>query len=130
MTREEASNLIRKVLHTNPGGNTHLVGQLQTHQPKSATPQALVRSRKKCKESKDGMGYRISLIAMLRRTLDSDNLVGSQKPLRDAIAATLGLDDADPRLNWEYAQVKTTGQEGVIVKIESHFPGSKTGRAT
>lgn len=36
--------------------------------------------------------------------LDSDNLPASLKSVRDQIAALSGVDDADPRINWEYAQ--------------------------
>lgn len=39
------------------------------------------------------------------------------KPLTDAIAASLGVDDADPRLSWEYGQQQTRGEEGVFVKV-------------
>lgn len=37
-------------------------------------------------------------------TLDGDNLQSAFKALRDGIAARLGVDDADPRVTWEYAQ--------------------------
>ncbi len=60
----------------------------------------------------------VSLIALRRRALDDDNHVGACKHLRDAIAASLRLDDADKRLRWQYAQCETRGQEGVIVRIE------------
>lgn len=36
--------------------------------------------------------------------LDDDNLAGSLKAVRDAIAEWLGLDDRDPRVAWKYAQ--------------------------
>lgn len=38
------------------------------------------------------------------RALDSDNVQGSAKAVRDAIAACLGVDDADPRVDWDVAQ--------------------------
>ena len=39
--------------------------------------------------------------------LDYDNLVGGLKPLRDEIARTLGIDDAESGgVKWEYAQEK------------------------
>lgn len=50
--------------------------------------------------------------------LDSDNLAGGMKHLRDAIAATLGMDDGDSRLRWCYGQVQTHGGEGVMVSVE------------
>lgn len=39
-----------------------------------------------------------------RRLLDGDNLAGGFKAVRDAIAHWLGIDDADPRVTWTYAQ--------------------------
>lgn len=60
----------------------------------------------------------ISLVGHRRRKLDDDNFVGACKHLRDAIAASLGIDDGDPRLRWEYSQHETAGAEGVMVKIE------------
>lgn len=38
------------------------------------------------------------------KAMDSDNLAGSQKGLRDAIAQVLGVDDGDPRIKFDYAQ--------------------------
>ena len=51
------------------------------------------------------------------RLLDSDNLQSGLKALRDGIAARLGVDDADPRVTWEYAQEK--GEYAVRVDIDS-----------
>jgi hypothetical protein len=50
---------------------------------------------------------------------DHDNLRSSLKPLVDAIAATLGLPDKDPRLRWEYSQAGTDGEPGVVVTVET-----------
>jgi hypothetical protein len=36
--------------------------------------------------------------------LDDDNLPASLKSVRDQIAALSGVDDADPRIKWVYAQ--------------------------
>ena len=38
--------------------------------------------------------------------LDTDNMVGSQKHVRDAIAKVLGVDDKDPRVEWVVKQKK------------------------
>jgi hypothetical protein len=49
-----------------------------------------------------------------RTALDYDNLVGGLKPLRDEIARTLGIDDAESGgVKWEYAQEK-----GKMNKVE------------
>lgn len=47
--------------------------------------------------------------------MDGDNLQMGFKGLRDGIAARLGVDDADPRIRWEYAQEK--GVWGARVEI-------------
>lgn len=51
------------------------------------------------------------------RTLDGDNLQGACKYVRDAIAAFLGVDDADERLTWVYEQQK--GKYRVDISIKS-----------
>ena len=74
------------------------------------------------KPSKRSQGPRsvvVSLVRYGRRKLDDDNLAGSFKPLRDAIASSLGIDDGDPRMRWEYGQIETRGQCGTAVRIES-----------
>jgi hypothetical protein len=40
-------------------------------------------------------------------TLDSDNLAGSGKHVRDGIADALGVDDGDPRIEWRVVQVRS-----------------------
>ena len=60
----------------------------------------------------------VSLVSLRKRILDDDNDVGAKKHLRDAIAASLGLDDGDKRFTWQYSQQPTTGREGIIVHIE------------
>ena len=60
----------------------------------------------------------VTLIVHRRRLLpDGDNLIAGCKHLRDAIAAWLGVDDADAQVAWEYAQIATRGMEGVAVSI-------------
>ena len=65
---------------------------------------------------------RALLVAVRHRLLDDDNLAGSLKHLRDAIADSLlpGLKpgQADGHFRWEYGQAHTSGTEGVIVRIE------------
>jgi len=61
----------------------------------------------------------VSLVSYRRKELDSDNLVGGLKPLRDAIANSIGIDDGDKRIRFEYGQIVTTGHEGTMVKIEA-----------
>jgi hypothetical protein len=97
--------------------NPHLfVGGVEQSFSKPVASQALDSSRSKCKEGKGRVV--ISLIRYGARELDSDNLSGSLKPLRDGISATIGIDDGDKRLIWQYSQITTKGHPGVMVTIE------------
>lgn len=49
----------------------------------------------------------VTITRLAPTSLDSDNLQGSAKHVRDAIAAWLGVDDRDPRITWHVAQEKT-----------------------
>ena len=50
------------------------------------------------------------------KMLDDDNLRGAFKYVRDQIAELLGMDDADDRLKFEYAQ--EAGQKyGVVIEV-------------
>ena len=59
----------------------------------------------------------VTITRISPRTLDSDNLAGSQKHIRDGLADQLQINDADPRVEWRYAQEKGTGY---AVRIEIH----------
>ncbi len=48
--------------------------------------------------------------------LDTDNLAGSQKHVRDGIADALGIDDRNPAVTWLYDQQR--GPWGVRICIE------------
>lgn len=46
----------------------------------------------------------VTLTRIAPRSLDSDNLAGSAKHVRDGIADALGIDDRNPIVEWRYAQ--------------------------
>jgi hypothetical protein len=56
------------------------------------------------------------------RLLDDDNLQGALKAIRDEVARLLGVDDADPRVSWAYAQ-DGSDQSGVQVVIRARVGG-------
>lgn len=61
----------------------------------------------------------VRLTRMSPRGLDSDNLQGALKSVRDGVADALGWDDGDERFTWEYDQVKTRrGICGVRIDLE------------
>lgn len=57
----------------------------------------------------------VTLTRIGKKLLDDDNLRGACKSVRDGVADFLGVDDADPRVTWEYGQLK--GKE-YAVRIE------------
>ena len=61
----------------------------------------------------------VTLLALLRREFDEhDNLRASLKPLVDAIAGSLAVQDNDRRVRWQYAQARTAGEPRVVVVME------------
>lgn len=96
-----------------------LLGQVETHSPEPATVPPLERGKQIVQGGPPSVGRRVTMVACRRRLLDPDAVAASMKALTDAIAKTLGVDDADPAVEWEWSQVKTDGEEGVLVKIES-----------
>lgn len=94
-------------------------GKVETQKPKPTPAPALVGSQSESKGGKPGVAVWCHFIAMRRRLLDDDNNVASFKPLRDAIAATLGIDDRDKRVTWKCDQCLTSGEEEVLVRIET-----------
>ena len=62
----------------------------------------------------------ITFIACSPRPIDTDNLAGGFKPLRDAVAQWLGIDDGNPGLRWEYHQADTRHVSGTIILIQVH----------
>lgn len=53
------------------------------------------------------------------RGLDSDNLQGSLKATRDAVAAWLGIDDAnEEKAKYEYSQQRNAGTWGLTIEIK------------
>ncbi len=68
--------------------------------------------------AKSHRAYRVAIIAFTNREFDSDNLIFGLKPIRDAIAISLGMNDADRFIKWEYSQHHTSGDEGTLVRIQ------------
>lgn len=56
----------------------------------------------------------VTMLSCRYRLLDDDNLAAGFKPLRDAIADTLGIDDGDPRVKWEPRQIESNREETIV----------------
>lgn len=96
--------------------NVGRVGSVQGEIAKPIPSQTLERGKQILSGVKESVAIRVVLVIASKRRLDDDNLQGACKFLRDGIAETLGTDDGDPRLTWEYHQIQSR-DEGVIVKI-------------
>lgn len=76
-------------------------------------------------------GIRVVLTSFRARILDHDNLAGgSAKFLRDAIAKSLGRDDAESSgIQWVYQQTLTKGPKGTLAQIQrlTNAPGERPG---
>jgi hypothetical protein len=97
------------------------MGAVAADRAEPAPLRPLVQGKQERKARKRGVGgrahLRVCIVQFRRRTLDPDAVAAACKPLTDAVATSLGVDDADPRVEWEWSQVKTAGEEGVLVKI-------------
>jgi hypothetical protein len=49
----------------------------------------------------------VRVMRLAPASLDTDNLQGSAKHVRDAVAAWLGIDDRDPRVSWHVGQERS-----------------------
>lgn len=100
--------------------NPHLfgVGGLQASKPKPAQRSEVQTG--KLEGGQRGVVYRVTFVLHLRKPYDDDNVVSSCKQIRDAVAESLRIDDGDPRIKFQYNQIRTEGSEGVNVIIETY----------
>lgn len=62
---------------------------------------------------------RVTLTRIGPRLLDSDNLQGAFKAVRDEVAAAIGQDDGNPSYEWAYKQVRgKPKQYAIVIEIE------------
>lgn len=94
------------------------VGGLGVAKRKHDPQPALDKDAPKQRPGAGGVVIGVSIISFRRRLLDDDNNIAGNKHLRDCIAESLNLDDADPRITWDYHQIATKGQVGTLVRIQ------------
>ena len=111
--REKIIQLDRQQNPTRP-----VMGGLATAKQERNEVQPLDGGGKCVKSRTGGVVVVVTLIAFRHREIDDDSCSYSLVPIRDAIAASLGLDDADRRIRFQYGQVVTRARQGVLVKIE------------
>lgn len=92
------------------------INAMAAHLARAQVPRGFLR-----KAVAEGKRVLVTLHRFSPQTLDSDNLVSSQKHTRDAIARWGELDDKDPRVIWTCTQGKnpvSPGKLGLTVTIE------------
>ena len=65
----------------------------------------------------ESLGVVVSIIAVRNKACDADNSRNGYKPLQDAIAQSLAIDDGSERIRFDYGQIQSAGPEGTIVRI-------------
>lgn len=116
------SYLIQKGFIRQPDGSwskpSPAIRSMAPRQPEQIKVRPLDQGVQKRQTRKGSVAIIVTLITCRRRECDDDGNVAALKPLRDAIAEGLGLDDGDKRIRWEYGQIETRGKCGVIVNIQ------------
>jgi len=125
MKISELNNASEATKRLNPELFRSAVGAVATARSERNSVQTLDGTVKARRQRKGQVAIRVSFVVFRRRLLDDDSNVYSIKPLRDAVSNTLGLDDADARIAFEYSQHETKGEQGVIVRIEALNPALK-----
>ena len=100
--------------------NPHLfnLGGLGAAQREPAPAQTLERAPSPRQGRKRSVVVVVAFIAFIRTGSDEDNFGHSAyKPMRDWIARSLGVDDGDKRIVWEYHAIQTRGKLGTQVMI-------------
>lgn len=70
-------------------------------------------------QDKPELPVKVTMTRCSSGVLDSDGAIGSMKNVRDAIAAWIGVDDSDKRIEWHVEQRKVTRKEaGTVIRIE------------
>ncbi len=96
------------------------LGAVDPAKPQQDAGPALVKKSRKYPSRTYRLAIIVTLVRVGGKHLDSDNCIAAFKPMRDAIANTLELDDGDSRIEWQYRQIGAGKAEtGTIVKIES-----------
>ena len=94
------------------------VAGLEDPKPEQRKVPALAsHARKQTGRNSGLVQFVVTIVSHRKRLCDDDNISGGAKALRDAVAATIGIDDGDKRIRFEYAQIETRGGEGTAVTI-------------
>jgi len=118
--KEIPKNVSESVRRLNPHLYTEL-SEVGGVQPKKRKQNPLASLEGRARRSKTGVCKVECIVTFVNhrsRLLDDDNLISGFKVLRDVVARSIGIDDGDSRLLWQYHQLETKGAEGTLVIIE------------
>lgn len=119
MTREEFLTRFPNATPSTLRANGYSVDPVAPNVRERGPDQPLVKSPRPQRRRKGRVEVICSIVRCGPGCLDSDNTTsGGNKALRDAIAESLGYDDGDARIRFQYGQCETLGETGCIVRIE------------
>lgn len=120
MTREQLQALFPRASESflRDNADSGSLGGRETAQRKRDPVQALERRARPRPVRKARVAVVITIIGFTNAFSDDDNIGAGAKSLRDCIAASLGVDDGDKRLKWEYVACQTAGREQYLVRIQ------------
>lgn len=117
MTKQEFLKRFPNATESTLRANGFDVGAVEKPEREPSANATLERKSSGKSQGKRCLGVVVEIVACRRRLFDDDNSIAGLKPMRDAIARSLGVDDGDERIRWCYGQCRTDGAEGTIVKI-------------
>ena len=88
--------------------NQHMHWRVRQRQAKGHREEARLRMRMAARSLAPWQGLIVLLTRVAPRPLDSDNLAGALKHVRDGVADALGVNDGDARVVWLVDQAQGT----------------------
>jgi hypothetical protein len=100
---------------TGPNARLHYMARSRRVKQQRATVAMFVRAAVKFPPE----NIHALLVLICPNEVDSDNVQGRLKAVRDGVAQALGINDRSKRFTWEYAQERCTrGRFGVRIRLE------------
>jgi hypothetical protein len=110
---------IRVTTESNTGGNKAKIGRRRTQRFVTG---AGLRLMKRINGGVPPFPARVTFTRVRpagRRALDTDNLCSAFKAVRDEVAAFYGVDDGDPRWDWQYPPEVVGARYEIRIRIEA-----------
>lgn len=111
-------------LQSEPNSRDHYMAKARRVKDQRFAVTVVLQSRLGARPPRPPLAVTITRVAP--RALDTDNLVASAKAVRDAVAKWLRIDDADPSVEYCYAQEKAQPNEYAVWIRFDAVNGKKT----